>query len=482
MERSRVRVARQSAEAMPLLAFGGVRRSEALGIQFRDVSQQDGTLRVRIRPNSSRRLKTVNARRVIEIPAGHSRLNDISLSDWVKIERDRLPARRVETAFVFAERDERSDTSARTEIAEMCMQACRDVTGRPDSRLHAFRHLVVAERLTPVFLSDTDLAALSSHLSLTPFPTLPNALALPRDIRARVIMIGHGDSSTSLTWYYHLPWLLRSRSDARIASTYQNRAVLAPLLGVTLHALDWAVKQHPGRPKGLAWLDVQLSRREVPASPSPAVSETSPHTMGAAAPVQLRGAWTAQTLGSLLNDVARVGSLEKTLLVHGLEVRDAPLIRLGFHAMEGRLGRRMLEEHGASAGGDRPRRVIRTIRSGRQFEGLWKWYDTDEDSLREPVRHVAEALYEYLQPQQQDRICLPSYDCERLRKLLRRFEISPATMEPRQPESSELEVIRIPRIGGPNKSGNQSVDRFLGLALKRALLVVRFLEHHRGDR
>ncbi|MBL0029099.1 MAG: hypothetical protein IPO95_08515 [Rhodanobacteraceae bacterium] len=473
-----IRKVRQANLAMPLFAFGGMRRGEAMGIQFRDVGEDDNPLRIRVRPNRSRRLKTANARRFVELPLNTTRPDGASLAEWVAIERQRLGARRLETAYVFTESDQPFDAKARGDIAAVCIDACREVTGRRRSRLHAFRHLVAIERVTPAFLTESDLARLAEHTEMTPLETARGAVILPRDLHARVISLGHGDAATTLDCYHHLPSLLHSRTDAWLAERFLNRAVLAPLLGVTSHTLDWAIKQRPGRDKGLAWLDVAIDPRTAPKS-TLSKSE-SKHTVEGDELVgqQLHGQWSARALGELLAEVERIGSLEKAFLVKGADVRDANVIRAGLLPMERRLGRRIIDENR----GEQPRRVVRRIASAQQLEMLWDRYDNDHDGERTLIASIAEEVYDFMAPKQADRICLSPFGALQLRTLISRLGVEPSRVV--EAPDGNLSVIRLLRtkVAEPRESSIEPTERFLGLVLKRVLMVIRFVQRRENSR
>lgn len=469
-----VRVLRQARQAMPLFTAGGLRRGEGLGIQFRDVGVSGDQLRVRVRPNSSRRLKTVRGRRVITLPAAATAVGGMHLAQWIQTERARLTRANLETAFVFTPADAPFDAKARFEIADICLNAVREVTGRPSARLHALRHLVAMEDTTTVFLSAPDLAALQDALRLVPVPTLKD-VALPRDLLGRVVGLGHVDPKTTLIHYHHLGWLLRSRSDLWINERYASRATLAPLLGVSLHALDWALKQRPGRDRVLAWLDVGADVRNVPSSPVQGSTSNAPSSSGG----DPAWRWTASELGAILDSVARVGSLEKALLVQGAPASAAASLRQAVLPLERRLGRRLLEEVGrAPAEGKSARRRIRKLGGGEALEELWRWFDADDEECRSTLAGMAESMYEYLQPVHGDRIVLPPVQAEKLRNLLSKAGIDPRRVRS-ETDQEGLEVVRILRHGPVLDNGEEesseaapAADRYLGVALKRVLLVI----------
>lgn len=474
-----VRVARQAAHMMPLIAYGGMRRSEATGIEFRDVRVVGNDLWIRTRPNASRRVKTTHARRTVRIALSTTRVADLTLDEWAATDRRRFAIRRLETAYVFASNDAPFDARVRNEICDACVQACREVTGRLHPRLHAFRHGVAMERTTPVFLHNRDCKSLAAHMALAPVPTQQGAIALPRDLQAQVVELGHGDGSTTLLSYHHVLWLLHSRSDARDAARYVHRSVLAPLLGVTEHALDWAAKKRPGRPKGLAWLDVQIDPQQVP---KPAAVTQEPDPPGAAEVAEcnrLQGSWTACTIGALLSAVSRGKSLEKMVRSMGGADTDAQVIRTGFLQLEGKLGRRLLDEQVRTVGPERARRAVRALQASRVLEVLWGWYDNGDDALKQQITELADRVYEHMHPGQRDRIWLPGSAIPLVLRLLTRAGI-PESHIIRQTLDTGLEAVRIHRVtrqaGQPED--RPRVERYLGLELKRVLLVVRFMAQY----
>lgn len=472
-----VRVARQAAHMMPLIAYGGMRRSEATGVEFRDVRVVGDELWIRTRPNASRRVKTAHARRTVCVPLGATKVADLSLDEWAAIDHQRFAARRLETAYVFASNDDPFDAQVRREICDACVQACRDVTGRERPRLHAFRHEVAMERTTPVFLRARDRNAMAASMALAAVPTQRGTIALPRDLQAQVVAIGHGDASITLLSYHHIPWLLRSRPDARDAARYVHRTVLAPLLGVTTHALNSAAKSRPGRPRQLAWLDIQIDPRQTPAHGTSGQAPDPPPITVVSEAQRLTGPWTACTIGALLSAVSRGKSLEQIVQSMGGDAADASVIRTGFLQMEGKLGRRLLDERNRVVGPKRARRAVRTLQASRILEVLWGWYDTANATLKQEVTGLAAQVYAQMQPGQGDRIWLRSPTLPLLQRLLVRAGIDEKHIV-RESMETGLDAVRIRRVtrqAGPREDGLR-VERYLGLELKRVLLVIHFME------
>lgn len=470
--RNDLRQMRQASAAIALIAYGGARRNEALGIQFRDITQAMDLVQVRFRANKSRRLKTRNAARTLELPTALCRLGPASLAEWADADRARLPSRRSGKAFVFAPLDDARNATGRSALAETCLGVCRQITGRRYDRLHAFRHLVAMELITPVFLSAGDFAALAPQINIAPLHLPPEVCALPRDLHTRVVSLGHGNATTTLRWYYHLPWLLRSRADEQLTARHMTREVMATLLGVTPHAMDSAARNTAGRPKGEVWMDVQCPPRHRPLTLD-------------AEPVQTSDApkpWTARELGQLLAGVSRMRSLNKVLLIQGGNGSDADRLRLAFAPVEAHLGRRLLEDQAMASMPRRPKRAIRHLAAAAPVEAFWEWFDEDVDARREPLIQLAEEIAEQMVPADLDRIRLRSSSAPMFQALLEQAGICRDRVT-REPIGAGLEQVRVTRLNPeralPDSRTSKPEDsRYLGLAIKRIFLVIRIA--HRG--
>ncbi len=465
----RIRLVRQASAVMPWFAYGGARRSEALGIQHRDVIAEDDSIQIRIRPNSSRKLKTRNARRSVELGTALAGSGSSgTILDWAGASRSRLAAHRAETTFVFAPLEDSRSSVGRGDVAEECLEITRQVTGRDKAKLHSFRHLVAMERTTLVFLSDSDGLALSGTLRLAAVPTRCGGTLLPRDLQAQIIALGQGNPSTTLRWYHHLPWLLRSRADERMRVRHLIRGVMATTLGLTHHALDWAAKNAAGKTRVEALLDIQCQPRRVPVIQSiPAAEmECPPHR------------WTARDLGDMLTDASRSGSVTKALLVRGASASGIERLREVFLPLEMRLGRRLLEDNEMADILGRPKLTVRRLDCASSIETFWDWFDTDHDGLRAPLAQLAEAAVENMAPGDLDYIRIPASEADCLQDLLARVGIETRGIV-RESLGAGLVRIRIPRPEQKKKrvaetaAAPPKAPRFLGLAIKRVLLVIR---------
>lgn len=449
-----------AAMALTLIAYGGLRRSEALGLQFRDVGTQGTSLRAHIRPNHSRRLKTIGSRRTILLDRTLFGEAGNDPATWVEDERTRLPARRLERAYVFSAVDTPTDPSARVAIAHQCVQASLAATAGYRSHLHGLRHLRAMEQTTGVFLSGHDLAKLQSTLSPDPVQTLQDDLALPRDLHSQALALGHSGPDTTLRSYYHVPWLMRSRSDARLLRRFGQRTVVASLTGLSLHALNWSNKKNPDRSGHLAWLDVALQPRVLinPKSPIlPAPQDDCP----------TEPLWpfpTARELWVFLDQARRMGSLEKAIKARGLGRIDLVQFRLAVSRMERRVGYRLLPA-AKTSGRYRPKKVPRFPSAAGKLEALLDRYD---QKSRGSIVRLAHSTMEHMSPVDEGCLLLPEAEALELKKLLETFEPGITTLDESY-QDGELVAMQV-RPAGATQDGVRAMG--WATTLKALLAVI----------
>ena len=470
--RQRVRVERQALAAYPLYAWAGSRRSEVLGLQFRDIyAGAGGECVVRIRANRSRRLKTRAARRAIALPAYVPRKDADSFRGWVEADRRRLLKWRSETQYVFAPLDSGRIATGRSEIADAVMQALRAASGRSHERIHRLRHLVAFERTTPVFLAPVDRDALAQVVA--PIPEFRSGVALPRDLAARTVPMGHAQPTTSLRCYHHFPWLLRSRAERRVSAEYLNRRGAAAVMGLTLVGVDKVAHQHAGTPPAKAWLDHVAKEREEPRAACACVS-----------PAAGKKPWSAVELGQLVKSVDRGKSLDDALMVLGAGLAEAPRIRGAFLLFEQRLGRRILSDKWIPNVG-MPQRVIRDIEQAAELESWWRWADDDSDQTRRTeIEGLATRVWELMAPGDRDRVRVAGDDGNTLAQLLVEAGVD-ETLIQRQQLGMGFEFVRVLRPSLREADGRQSSQpaavRYLGASVKRSLGVIWAARRLRSD-
>lgn len=462
--RSRVRNERQALAAYPWYGWAGARRSEILGLQFQDIyPDTEGGCTVRIRANRSRRLKTHAARRLIAWPAHSVPTGTEEFQHWVNTDRQRLPAWRHETQFVFAPLESGRDATGRAEIADAIMRALCMATGRPRERLHRLRHLVAFEHVAPIFLAPRDIATLVPTEASR--PALAAGIALPRDLAARTIGIGHASPTTTLRCYYHVPWLLRSRADAHLEAVYMTRRGAAAVTGLTLVAVDKVTTQHPTAPPEEAWLNHVIAAR-IPsrniAFAAPAVALPSTE-------------WTAVALGQLVKTVARTRQLDKALTLMGARVAEAPAIRQAFWLFERRMGRRVLADKLVTRVGA-PKRVIRDMEQAAELEAWLTWLDDASDPTRQnELEALATGAWELMAPGDRDRLPLTTKNADILVRLLLATGIAAPVIQ-RQLVDPGFEFVRVLRPGGLRRalstSATTPAERYLGASIKRLLSII----------
>lgn len=463
--RERVRVERQAFAAFPVYGWAGARRSEVLGVQFRDVYFGAGSeYVVRIRANRSRRIKTRSARRLIALPASAPRAEIDGFRGWVEADRRRLLKWRSNTQYVFAPLRSGRIATGRSEIAAAVMQALRSATGRSHERIHRLRHLVAFERVTPVFLSPGDRKVLAQVVA--PIPEFHSGIALPRDLAAQTVPLGHAQPSTSLRCYFHFPWLLRSRADARIAARYLNRRGAAAVMGLTLVQVDKIKEKHAGIPPVNAWFDHVTRARD------PRAADRLRTRSGV---VVAKMAWSAVELGELVKWVDRGKSLDRALSIVGADVTDAPRIRGEFLRFEQRLGRRVLADKWVPNVGV-PNRVIRDIKQADELESWWQWADDASNAARRnDVENLAMRAWELMAPGDRDRVRVTQTDGNTLVQLLVAAGVDEKLIQ-RQPLGLGLELVRVLRPSVLQVDATQPdklpAVRYLGAAIKRSLAVV----------
>lgn len=462
-----VRIARQAAYAMPLMAFGGMRRSEALGLQFRDVTTRSNAVVINLRPNRARRLKTSNARREVALPATSLRVLNTDLGRWTEIERARIGTKRLETAFVFAKLDNPFEIKVQVAIRQACLDALGTITGRDRPRLHHLRHLVAMERITPLFLSKRDRLELAPDQPDEIRPLGP--LALPRDLQRLVLPIGHANPATTLRSYHHMPWLLASRTDAHDQDRYANAATLSFLLGQSPQTMFWGVKTRPGRAPTLAWLDIQIQPRTPLGARLPVPSMRALDD----SPLHLRAAWSARQLDALLADTGRLGSLDQAILVHGGHATDAVQIREAFAPLEARLGKRLVVENGTTRANGTSRRAVRRLKLDAQLEVLLHWFDENGFGMRDQLVAIAKVACGYANASHQDRLALPPMTATQLHQMLRQLGVDPSQLTIEPAKDSGLDLLRVQRRPITAGSAQRTPGtRYNGHLLKRVLALI----------
>lgn len=463
--REQVRLERQALAAYPLYAWAGARRSEVLGLQFRDVyAGAAGAYVVRIRANRSRRIKTRAGRRTIALRANVPLEAADNFRGWVDADRRRLLNWRSAAQYVFAPLHSGRIATGRSEIANAVMKALCAATRCPHERIHRLRHLVAFERVTPVFLAQNDRVAFATIVAS--IPEFRSGIALPRDLVAQTVPMGHAGPATTLRCYHHFPWLLRSRADARVAAKYTNRRGAAAVMGLTLVAVDKVTHERARTPQATAWLDHVATVRM-------ASEVTKSRTPSGAAVVNR--SWSAVELGEIVKLVERGKSLDDALKIAGADVAEASRIRGAFLLFEQRLGRRVLGDKWTPDVG-MPRRVIRDIEQAVELESWWRWAtDSSDQARRKDIEGLATRAWELMTPGDRDLVRVTADDGDTLFRLLVAAGID-AKFFQRQQAGFGFESVRVLRPSAlqvdQSRSNQPAAVRYLGASIKRSLCII----------
>ena len=457
-----VRRSRQVEAVLPMYAYQGARRSEALGIRHADVSHHQGDSRISIRANRSRRLKTRASRRTVSLQATTHGAQ--AFAAWVEVDGARIPAWKRERAYVFSPLDAPSSATGRGDIAVRCNQLIVRVTGRNHERIHRFRHLVGFEMITPGMLSQEDRERLSR--TALPGSQLSDALRpwLPRDLMEQVVPLGHVHWRTTLRSYFHLPWLLRSRPDAVMTANYLSRRGVAFALGVTVTAADRVAQLEKEREAMEAWFDHVRPLRQVPLTVDTAQREM---------PAGMR-TWSAVGLRDVFAMAERVGSLEQALKVSGGQVHEATSIRQALSLVEQRLGRTLFKDIASGSAAKRSKRTIRRFEAARILDRLCEGFDQDTEGRREAIWRIASEVMEWATPASGNRVRAPTATIDLLVKMLTDAGIGAAQIV-RTEGAASISSLRVRSGVGASESDNEDKtrdERELGLVLKRVLAIV----------
>ncbi len=470
-----LRIYRQAKVFAELTLPTGARRSEILGLRARDVSFGDEGVRVRIRRNPSRRLKTLNAKR--DVVATLSQERRAEFGAWLEAETGRLAPAEVASAYLFRPAHKAQSAEGRNEIAAACLEAIKAVIKRRSARIHHFRHLFAIEALSPIFLTPTDRQRLLASVKLADTPMWESGVALPRDLMAMAIRLGHADPTTSLAWYHHVPFLLRSRPDAAVAERHLATAALATLQGVTRDAIKAALKSRDGKGDAEHLLGLRLAPRM-----TPVIAKVEPDGQE---PSESPQRWTARGMANLLEAATRLGQLEPALLALGGNARDAGALRVAILGHEMRLGRKLVEDEAMGGIPARPKRRVRRLTGARSLETWWDVHDAGSDERRERVLHIAHTVGQYMVRDDGDWIRIPESSESELLALMGEAGISPDQVE-HERIGAGLVRVRVERqreIVGPsppsevvNAIDREVSGRYLGLSIKRVIVIILLVQ------
>lgn len=453
------RVSRIADFTMLFLAQGGARISEALGLQLRDLGvRPNRRLWAWLRPNRLRGMKTFAGRRVLQFdhavdPAHHDRA-----LQWIEGVRRCTGSRRVGATYVTQDSKARAfdDHPA---VTRQIRAALARATGRGSERLHRLRHLSATDRIARTVLDkgDADWAGIevSPHLAARPLE--------PRDLHAISIPLGHSHWVTTLSCYLHLPWLLQSRSAARVRRRYFSRQAVAGALGYTPSALDELLRGTQVKDPLNTWFDHFRVRRcvirndEQALPPSLLAADEAPENP---TPIQ----WTARRVGDLIDQAWRARDLLAALVFVGAPLSEAARIEKIAARWETKLGLRLLPEFVGERRRICPARAIRRLADDSAIETLWTRFDEGDNTVRALLHDIAGDCFTYLSADRDHRLRLTAEHVAPLCRLLKEAGVSEPSLSVEELPGDLVSLI-IQRAGRQNPGRK-------GLGLKRVLAVL----------
>lgn len=388
---------------MILLARGGLRLSEPLGMRSRNILVlEDETVVAHVLPNSLRGLKSATGRRAVvldDAPAEEL----ARLRSWHSSVRSHAQPALKDREFLFAELDARRAFGEHGKIAALMRSTLAAATGRTRERLHRLRHLRAQELITRMALSTRD-----AQLRGEP-PFAGDRTLQPRDLVAISVSLGHAQPMTTMQWYIHVPFVLQSRAAARLAHRYFDRQTVAGSIGYTPAFLDNLRRAGTKVDETTAWFNRFRSPRVVPLPPE------RTGKLGSQAAVWV---WTAERVGRLLIESARCRDLASALRLTGAPLdEEARLLRV-VARWERKLGRRLLPPKSGGIQRVAPGKALRRLEADEAIEHLWRSYDQDVAEVRVKLGRVAHAMFAELLPGSSETLVLPAEAAEELEQVL----------------------------------------------------------------
>ncbi len=457
------RLYRQATALLTITAYTGVRAGEPLGCLNRDLRLSPDTARFRVVGNRNRRLKTTFSRRYVDFsPAMPEPARDF-LQSWHAAESGRHAPHLQRRSYAFATVESHNDMEAKQLVRALGGDLLAQVTGRGSEKIHRLRHLAGFEALVRGgLLSPNDSQALVDLCGAVREP--PDGVILPRDLHRCTDGLGHVDPSRTVRSYFHMPWLARSRSDARLGS-FVDRHGAAMALGISDSGAD-RISQR-GKPR--SDVDAWMSRLVVPRIP-PAAPEAQ------AEPVR-RGlsVLRVKDIATICGLIDRTQSREKAAMAVGGTIDDVQMLERASRQFSLRAGRstwRLRDEPRA----DTPPHRLRKLRSMDCLEVLWHAIDTDQDgATAQTILAITHACFAYMKPTHGKDIVLPEDEADMLRGLLESLKLRCVPTDT-PPPSTTLQILRVAR------PGERTTPRYAGWALKRVLGIVFLWTRHRTAR
>lgn len=214
------------------------RLGELQGALLLDLTASDQGCFLRIHSNKHRRLKTAAAQRVIDFTSRFNYNDQFELSEWLAAEKSTTPKHKLRNAFIMSNAEDRQFLDLKASVYIHALEYLRKATGRKGERIHRLRHLVVMESIIMLCIHDKYKKPLA-HLNsmILPVDVDQTNMLMPWHLQSQTDLFGHTLPSIAIRSYFHMPWILKTRSDQRLQGLV-NRRNIARLYGVTMGAID----------------------------------------------------------------------------------------------------------------------------------------------------------------------------------------------------------------------------------------------------
>lgn len=218
---------RQGYLVLVLLMATGCRISEIVGLQNRDIYEVSGRLYIRVRPNYGRGVKSIAAKRVIDISDVATSHEKKLLIGWKEAEKRRLGRAWKMTGAFFNDIESNRPLSRNT--VTMILQSALSSGSNTRLSSHHIRH-AIGGRMQIYF--GTGNACKEDFRADRPVSyqiSENDELLLPRNIKRYQCRIGHASAVTTNRSYGHTPWVfLHSKAlswESEISSKGRARAI-----------------------------------------------------------------------------------------------------------------------------------------------------------------------------------------------------------------------------------------------------------------
>lgn len=411
----RIRLNRQTLVFTLLLRASGGRLNEIAALRFKDIlANQDSTLMF-VRPSRYRRLKTPAARRIIDGTKRLSRLQRKLISDWLAAEKVRLGRAWKSTLPIFGVDGDPKVRVAPEELRDRAMEALGSVLGGR-SHLHRVRHLVAAEDLASLWLSDQDWRALRRSRARVRRRAVGHGcmeVALPRNVREQGFSFGHRRSSTTILNYFHMSWMTKSRAIAAL-HPYIARHAAAVALGISVAGADKILQ----RKKPSSAQDASAEPASVWVTHAAGAPTATPGNTSLQLPITVAlepgSPASAQLVSRMLRAIQRGLSPSQAALTYGLSDLQASRLAEAISEIEKKTGFKFVQR---PDNGGRPR-AARLFESARPIGKILDLLDNGSDKEQALVRDLAQCHLLWARRGKRDEFVWPARAIDRMVDLL----------------------------------------------------------------